>query len=188
MEPYKLLCWEPKGSIFIKTLTTELLIRISRSRKTFDELKTLLRASDQSVTQHSGFRDLITDLEKDNSLPTNDTQDHFVKVCNGLFVQEGYPIRPEFNSAIKSVYRGDIFNVKFGDSSASPFINNWVKKNTWDKIQSMVPPHLDSDTRVLIASTLYFNARWKTTFFDGTTQPKPFYPDGKDHAAISGKL
>lgn len=51
------------------------------------------------------------------------------------------------------------------------FVNSWVSQKTEGKVQEIVPNSLSPDTKVILASALYFNAMWEKTFIDGGTGP-----------------
>lgn len=46
---------------------------------------------------------------------------------------------------------------------------SWVNQKTEGKIPQIVEGELSPDTKIVMASALYFNARWEKSFFEGTT-------------------
>lgn len=51
------------------------------------------------------------------------------------------------------------------------FIFSWVNEKTEGKIKEMFVQPLPADTKVIVASALYFKAFWERTFIDGATMP-----------------
>lgn len=45
----------------------------------------------------------------------------------------------------------------------------------------IVPPVLNPNTRIVLANALYFKAEWQTTFIEGATGRKKFFPSGRNN-------
>ncbi|XP_059619212.1 serine protease inhibitor 28Dc [Phlebotomus argentipes] len=184
------------------------LVLLGANGETYNELLKLL-STDNSQTLHEDFAATISDLLATNFDDVNDSNvktnqiaagagsvDHRISVVNGLFVQNGYSIRPNYRTVVESIYSSEITELDFEryPENAVSFINNWVEKSTNGKVKNIVQS-LSRDTRVIVASTLYFNARWKQTFHEAGTRPREFYPDGHggrsimvDMMSFGGKL
>uniref|UniRef100_A0A6B2EJH8 Putative serine proteinase inhibitor n=1 Tax=Phlebotomus kandelakii TaxID=1109342 RepID=A0A6B2EJH8_9DIPT len=178
------------------------LILLGANGETYNELLKLLSVDDPR-SLHEDFGASINDLlatsiddvnggvEKANTIATGaGSVDHRVSIINGLFVQNGYSIRPDYRSVVESIYKSEITELDFENhpEDAASFINNWVEKSTNGKVKNIVSQSLSRDTRVIVASTLYFNARWKETFFEGGTHPRQFFPDGHRGRSISVEM
>lgn len=50
-------------------------------------------------------------------------------------------------------------------------ILSWVNEKTEGKIPKIVGEQLNPATKIVMASALYFNARWEKTFIEGATGP-----------------
>ncbi|KAK7604585.1 hypothetical protein V9T40_005771 [Parthenolecanium corni] len=97
-------------------------------------------------------------------------------MAGGIFVQEGYPIKPSYIENAKSIYNNEVIAVNFEDTTAaSRKINQWVSEKTNGKISSIVDPSLDPLTRVIITGTLYFNGNWEYPFIPEATKWQKFY-------------
>lgn len=94
-----------------------------------------------------------------------------ISIANGIFVQNGYSIRPDYINAIQSTYNSTLQRLDFQHKSelSTRYINRWVDEKTEGKIKELFSSPLDESTRVVIASALYFNALWERTFFEGAT-------------------
>ncbi|CAB0031423.1 unnamed protein product [Trichogramma brassicae] len=89
----------------------------------------------------------------------------YVKCIMGLMKTDGYPIRQEFRALIEVLYKSDIINVEYSDGQkAFETINNWVSEKTKGNIKTLFDQAPDSDTRVVLASALYFNGKWALEF------------------------
>lgn len=96
-----------------------------------------------------------------------------ISIANGIFTQNGYTVRPDYRDAVLGVYRSTIDNLDFANDGvkAAVHINKWVSDKTLGKITSIVPNEMNPQTKLIIASALYFNAVWEKTFIDGATGP-----------------
>uniref|UniRef100_A0A1B0DJV5 Serpin domain-containing protein n=1 Tax=Phlebotomus papatasi TaxID=29031 RepID=A0A1B0DJV5_PHLPP len=168
------------------------LVLLGSNGETYNELLQLLSVDDPR-SLHKDFGDSVNDLlatsvddvnggnERTNTITTGaGSLDHRVSIVNGIFVQNGFSIRPDYRSVVESIYRSEITELDFENhpDQAASFINDWVEKSTNGKVKNIVSESLSTDTRVIIASTLYFNSRWKDTFIEGGTKRREFYPDG----------
>jgi hypothetical protein len=59
---------------------------------------------------------------------------------------------------------------------------SWVDRKTHGKIKQIVPPVMNPSTRIVLANALYFKAQWATSFIEGATRPKKFFPYGRGRA------
>lgn len=55
--------------------------------------------------------------------------------------------------------------------SIKNLIFSWVNEKTEGKIKEMFVQPLPTNTKVIVASALYFKAFWERTFIDGATMP-----------------
>lgn len=62
---------------------------------------------------------------RSNARLQNDGDEYKVSVANGVFVQQGFSIRPDYQSAVQSVYKSNMQSLDFARDSAyaTKFIN-----------------------------------------------------------------
>ncbi|CAO1361197.1 unnamed protein product [Diamesa hyperborea] len=124
-------------------------------------------------------------INRANKAPKNNAiPNHTITVANGIFVQKGFSIRPEYNDAVKSVYNSEFRAMDFRSQplESAKELNKWVNDKTNGRIKELIPGAVDSETLVILANALYFKADWQQTFIEGATSQKKFYPNGKDDA------
>lgn len=94
-----------------------------------------------------------------------------ISIANGIFLQNGYSIRPDYINAIHSTYKSELQRLDFQHKSelSTRYINRWVNEKTEGKIKELFSSPIDESTKVVIASALYFNALWERSFFEGST-------------------
>ena len=97
-------------------------------------------------------------------------------VANALWGQQGATFLPGFTSLLSNNYQAGLQSVDFAQSeSARNTINDWVAKQTENKIPDLVPKGaLNASTRLVLTNAVYFNAAWETPFQKKGTSPGPF--------------
>lgn len=161
--------------------------------QTHSELTQLLGYQPQqsSVSLYQDFQRLMAILAASNSNleDSSDGQvDHYVKVANGLFLQNGFSLNPDYKSVVQSIYKADTFSVDFGSPSVVQQVNQWVSSATRGKVSEILSKRLDHNTKMVLASTVYFNARWQTTFYESLTKPRPFWLEGRDQPSTQVEM
>jgi len=113
--------------------------------------------------------DVVVDRRPDKSGRWEDiTQPSYqLLIANALWGQQGYPFKPDFIDLVQKNYGGGLNNVDFAGHTedARKTINDWVAKQTKDKIKDLiVPGGLSSITRLVLTNTIYFKSRWEEGF------------------------
>lgn len=113
---------------------------------------------------------------------------HKISIANGIFLQTGINLRPDYQSTVRRIYRSEISNLDFRQASgmqARDYINNWVERKTQGKIHQIIGEEIPEDKKMIIVNALYFHSFWKTPFIKGATTRGNFYPDGIHSKSIS---
>jgi serpin B len=103
-----------------------------------------------------------------------------IAVANRLFPQSGYEFRKEFFARVKQYYGAapEPLNYERNAATATKRINDWVAKQTRDKIRDLIPGTLDSRSRLVLANAIYLKASWADSFSESVTKPEPFHVNG----------
>ncbi|XP_032665575.1 leukocyte elastase inhibitor C isoform X3 [Odontomachus brunneus] len=109
-----------------------------------------------------------------------------VSSASGIFVQEGFPIRPEFRAISENAYKSEVINLDFRKKGieAMNTINNWVKQRTMEKISSILSSVPSPLTNVILASALYFNGEWNQHFINQATRRRPFFIEPNESVEV----
>ncbi|XP_055839512.1 serine protease inhibitor 28Dc-like [Episyrphus balteatus] len=112
--------------------------------------------------------------------------EHTVRVSNGLFLQNGYSLKPDYVYAAQSVYRSEVTPLDFrtNQQDSKDYINSWVSQNTMGKIPAIIDNVLSRDTNMILASTLYFKGFWEQPFLGSGTSKTNFFPDGPESEPV----
>ncbi len=98
-------------------------------------------------------------------------------VANALWGQKGYPFKDDFTRTAEKSFGAGLNQVGFADPpAAATTINDWVAKQTRDKIQDLVPASaLDALTRLVLTNAVYFKSSWAEKFYESNTKDAPFH-------------
>jgi serine protease inhibitor len=100
-----------------------------------------------------------------------------VRMANGLWVQQGFPLKPDFLRALLTHYETRTETVDFlKPEAAANAINAWVKEQTQGLIEKLFQAgDFDAQTRLALVNTLYFEGKWQYPFPKDATSDAPFY-------------
>lgn len=107
-----------------------------------------------------------------------------INVGNGIFAMKGREFDKKYQLIAEKLYNINTQYLDFENNTQSAIrvINEWVKKETRGRIPEIVS-HLNTDTMLVIANTLYLKAEWEVPFLRDGTKPRQFFPDGPKNPA-----
>ena len=105
--------------------------------------------------------------------PGEEPRPPVVSIANGLFVQNGFPLKDPFTHVVGEEYLAQAQGVDFTGPEATRVINGWVRQQTADRIDKLFDS-LDASTRLVLANAVYLKADWKVPFGKTPTMDKPF--------------
>ena len=100
-----------------------------------------------------------------------------IAVASALFRQQGHPFEGDYSQAVETRLQAALRDVDFaGDApGAREAINAWIQEATGGRIEEMLSPGtLKETTRLLLANTVTFDARWMDAFLEEATHSAPF--------------
>ena len=139
--------------------------------KTAQEIESVLHARYDS-TYDAALGELLAGLTKSGNADGNE-----LHTANGLWVQQGFPIEPAFESTLAHNYQAPLDPLDFlrNPEAARSRINRWTEEQTKKKIKDLFPAgSIDASTRMVVTSAIYFYGRWQAPFQSTQTQPAPF--------------
>lgn len=97
-------------------------------------------------------------------------------IANRLWGQQGKSFLPAFLDLAKQNYAGGFETVDFNSESAVKTINDWVAKQTRDKIRDLFKPSdLNPTPALVITNAIYFKGKWQEQFNAGATSNEDFH-------------
>ena len=133
----------------------------------------------------------ILHLRKYISMPSNADNNSEFNIANRVYVQKEFKILPEFKEDTESCYLADAANVDFKQNpeKARLKINHWVKDQTREKIDELLPSgSLDPRTRVVLVNAIYFHGSWKYQFDTTNTKKANFIILGENSNATQSTV
>jgi serpin B len=100
-----------------------------------------------------------------------------LRTANGLWVQKGFDIRRAFTDTLANDYHAPLMPLDFAGNSegARSQINRWTEEQTKERIKDLFPAgSLNSQTRLVLTSAIYFYGKWQDPFVSSRTEPAPF--------------
>jgi serpin B len=148
---------------------------------TADEMQAVLYPSVSLSEIHPAANQLEQRI-RGYARPSVQTSDGEKKVelnlANDDFVQQGFPIEQPFLDTLAVNYDCGVELVDYQSDSnaASALINNWVAKETNDRILNLLQPGVvDSWTRLVLVDALYLYSSWLTAFDPNSTHARTFH-------------
>jgi serpin B len=97
--------------------------------------------------------------------------------ADGLWVQKGFDLNPAFEKTMETDYRAAVDPVDFvmNAEAVRSRINNWTEERTKGRIKDLLRPgSISAQTRLVLASAIYFYGTWQAPFVTSKTKPAPF--------------
>ncbi|MGH0116142.1 UNVERIFIED_CONTAM: hypothetical protein FKN15_074783 [Acipenser sinensis] len=146
------------------------MVYLGARGNTAAEMAQSVRFNKSQDAVHSGFRTLISDINKP-SAP--------YKLClaNRLYGEKSFHFVTEFIQNTKMFYQAELEAVDFVTASeaARQNINSWVQSQTKDKIQNLLAEGtVDALTRLVLVNAIYFKGNWGKKFSESETKERPF--------------
>lgn len=158
------------------------LVLLGSNGRTFQELTSVLgfatglQIENQSENVHRELGRMIRKIESTAGVVIGQQ----VSFADAVFVQNNYPIRTLYKEAAEKLYQSEVVNVDFQSNpeKAKQVVNAWVADRTKGKIKDILND-VPKDTKVIIASAMYFKAEWEQPFMEDVTSRRDFYIDGR---------
>jgi serpin B len=139
----------------------------SSTREAFETLLNYEGLSREEINAIS--RELILQL-------VTNSEGNLLEIANSIWYREGFPVKQGFLDLNSTYFSAEVDALDFSDPSAIATINDWVKKQTHDKIDKIIE-ELSPEAMMVLVNALYFNCTWEIEFDKELTESKVFYTD-----------
>jgi serpin B len=150
--------------------------------RTAEEIQSVLHLRHDS-TYDAALGALLGELAKAGNAEGSE-----LRTANGLWVQKGFDIRRAFTDILANDYHAPLVPLDFAGNSegARSQINRWTEEQTKERIKDLFPAgSLNSQTRLVLTSAIYFYGKWQDPFVPSHTEPAPFTLPGGGTAQAS---
>jgi len=185
---YHRLCAEqatrlpPKGNLFMSpySIDTALAMTYGGARGlTAQQMATTLHFDQGADLLHQAMGELIADINSEQG--ADPTKTFLLVVANALWVQKGLAINPDYQKLVNGPYAAALRDVDFSGGPAAiersrQTINDWVAKQTQDKIKDLLAKGtVDAATQLVLTNAIYFKSVWQTPFDKKATRDEAFH-------------
>jgi serpin B len=166
---------DTKGNIFFSpySISTALAMTYAGAKgKTASEMAAVLRFGNDAAKVCEGCAALIKKINGDG-----EQRGFQLSTANALWGQKGYGFLADFITRVKASFGAGLNEVDFQNNAegARKTINEWVEKETRDKIKELIGPGmLTAMTRLVLTNAIYFKAAWVEQFEKEATKNGPF--------------
>ncbi|XP_042863620.1 leukocyte elastase inhibitor-like [Penaeus japonicus] len=163
----KLACSSP-GNIFFSpfTIMTALgMVYSGAQRNTEEEMRTVMNLSQDRISLHRAFKDVITDFQK-NGGPFK------LHTSNIVYVPDSVSLLPNYKAILSNTYQSYARSGNFGKPELlREEINATVKAQTNARVLELMPEGvIDEDLKILLVNIVYFKGLWEKEFVSHTTE------------------
>jgi serpin B len=148
--------------------------------ETAAELENTLHITLRDSSLHTAYRDMLNEFDEYKALTggSGDTLKTRIDVANGLWAQNGFPLRDDFVSTVRDYHRSELASLDFAGApeQSRTTINEWISDRTQGMIKNMLSPaSLKNKTSLVMANAIYFEAQWQQQFTIGSTKQGDFH-------------
>lgn len=165
-----------KGNLFYSpySLSTALAMTYAGARtQTAEQMAKTLHFNLEPDKLHAAMGALYKNLNAGGQ-----KRGYRLNVANALWGQKNFGFLPDFLNVTKTHYAAGFNEVDFAGASeaARKTINDWVEKETQQKIKELIKPGvLGTLTRLVLTNAIYFKGDWASKFKKEATREEPFH-------------
>lgn len=111
------------------------------------------------------------------TLPTS-SDNTTVTLANSVWVDDSFTIYDNWLAEIVSIMHSEVFHTELSAPDVVGNVNEWVNRNTNGLIENMVDQPFDGNTNLVLFNTIYFKAKWESSFEPEAVYEDSFYPEG----------
>ncbi len=100
-----------------------------------------------------------------------------IAIANSIWTREGFNPKSSFINLLENWYLAQVKALDFDKEEAVDEINEWVKNNTQEKIESIVDYPISSDVIMYLINATYFKGTW-TNEFDPEDNKERIFTNG----------
>ncbi len=138
--------------------------------QTAEEIQQVFHFPKDDNIRRPNFASIYNDINREDRKST-------INIANALWAQKDYPFLKEYFTTIEKYYGGKVTNLDFikAPEKSRLTINNWVEKQTQNRIKDLIPPGgINPLTRLIITNAIYFKGEWAWKFDKNLTKEMDF--------------
>lgn len=97
-----------------------------------------------------------------------------LSIANSIWLNGRFQFKDEFIQHNEQYFNAEISEIDVLDNNSVKLINDWVSKQTKEKITEIVEPPLNPDLVTMLINALYFKGNWTYEFDESLTEDSEF--------------
>ena len=156
---------ERQGNLFFSpfSISSAMAMTWAGARgETGKQMASVLRFPANRQQVHQAFSALFNNLNGNGA-----ARDYQLSVANALWGQKDDGFLSDFLSTMQTAYGAGFNELDFArdPENSRLAINNWVERQTQEKIEDLLPPgSIDSSDRLVLTNAIYFKGKWADQF------------------------
>lgn len=98
-----------------------------------------------------------------------------IQVANSIWHKDDFSVEKSFLDINKKYFQASVQGLDFSRPESAETINEWVRKNTQNKIDGIIEGEIPEDMMLYLVNALYFKGEWMDKFDADKTQKANFY-------------
>ncbi len=175
---YNKLSEKNTGNLFYSAYSIDVALGMTKAGakgETNKALSDLLGVPEDVNECNRHYKSLVAEVNGNGSMRPFE-----LVTANALWAASDYQFFDEYKKTTKDYYGGDFNTVDYDGApdAAVSTINEWAKKNTRDKIPTLITrSFINKDTRLVLTNAIYFKGKWDNAFKKDMTQDGVFKTD-----------
>ncbi len=170
-----------EGNLFFSPISIQSALAMASEGAKADTLKQMQEVAKLDGASIESIAQLMIDLKPVAPKAVNEevAMPQFeLSIANAVWSQPAFPFNPAYVRRIKQTYAAQAESLDFvaDPNAARKTINDWVEKQTREKIKNLLPEgSITEQTRLVLTNAVYFNAAWTERFNEDQTADAPFH-------------
>ncbi len=178
----QLITQEPEKNVFISPASISMALAMTYNGADGETKDAMARTMEIENIDIEVFNKAYADLRTILQNPDPHVQ---ISIANSLWMRKGMSFYKEFLDINEKYYGARVEELDFNSPEASKTINDWVRKQTKEKIEKIVDDIIEPDTIMYIINALYFKGSWTHKFDPKLTQEELFFlEDGTEKSCF----
>ena len=171
------------GNIFFSpfSISSALVMTYEGAREqTAKEMQSVLHFPADDNLRRTEYLKIFNELNKKD-------KKYELNIANALWAQEDYQFLSDYIDTVEKYYGGKTNNLDFvkDPEGSRVTINDWVEKQTKDKIKDLIPQGVINDmTRLVLTNAIYFKGEWVKQFDKENTTDEDFRINENDSVKV----
>ncbi|XP_065867638.1 serpin-Z3-like [Euphorbia lathyris] len=168
-----------QNNLVISPLSLHIALNMLASASTGRTLKQLLQfLKSESITDLTAQSSRLAGLATSDVGADGANLGPIVSLANGIWVNDGFPVKPSFKQLAEDVYKAKAQSFDFLNQGEQvrDEINSWAREASKGHINLLLPRNFfKEDAIAVLANAIYFNAKWVLMFDASRTKDEDFH-------------